>query len=464
MPPISGISRSTRATSGARRVASATASRPSAAMPTTSTRSSLRSSAAVPSRIRRWSSAISTRVGRGLLSGPPSMMLDYCGTTGRRDSGAACAAPGLARRLPPEVASGLGAISRVARALNEPGSLEELAGHALAEMRQALELSATVLYLPDGSGRPVLRRFLQDAPELAARAELVFEEEAWRLAVSSGHPLVFHETASWLVDNPFEPAARYWMALPMVANDDLVGVVIAARPEPVHLDPTTLTVLTLLGDQLSAGIATARLRQELQRAELERERMRLAADVHDGLAQDLALALREVQLLDSEPPEEVARESRARLGEAVAAAHRLVRARLEDLQTSTPLGGVRAAVEDAVERHRRRGLPVTVEVHGTAPDASPETVAVLIRVLNESLGNVAKHAEAEHVEVRLSFDGAAVAVEVEDDGVGCVPDEQPGPGEGHFGLSIMRRRVESAGGTLTVGARPGGGTRVAARL
>ena len=84
----------------------------------------------------------------------------------------------------------------------------------------------------------------------------------------------------------------------MVANDDLVGVVIAARPEPVHLDPTTLTVLTLLGDQLSAGIATARLRQDLQRAELDRERMRLAAEVHDGLAQDLALAMRELALLD----------------------------------------------------------------------------------------------------------------------------------------------------------------------
>src|SRR3954454_18234664 len=201
IPPSSGISRSRSAPPGARRSASPTASRPSAASPTTSTRSSLRSSAAVPSRIRRWSSAISTRVGRGLCSAPPSMMLSM---VERRvgDSAAVCVPAGLAQQLPPEVATGLGAISRVARALNAPGSLDELAAHALAEMRQALGLAATVLYLPDAGGRPMLRRFLHDAPSLGTRAELVFDEEAWRLAVWSGHPLVFHEAPSWLVDTP----------------------------------------------------------------------------------------------------------------------------------------------------------------------------------------------------------------------------------------------------------------------
>jgi signal transduction histidine kinase len=374
---------------------------------------------------------------------------------------------GLARQLPPEVLAGLGALSRVSRALTGAGTLTELAQRALAEMRQSLGLDLAVLYLPEQSGEPVLRRYVASAGETAAattREELSFDPEAWDLAVTSGLPLVFHEPGSWLVANPFDPPASDWLVLPLVAARDMVGVVIAAGPQRIGLEPARATVLSLLGDQLAAGIATARLRQELQRAELERERMRLAADVHDGLAQDLALALREVALLDGDPAPDVAAESRARLREAVAAAHRLVRARLEDLQTSVPLGGARSAVEDAVERHRRRGLPVHVEVQGTAPDASPETVAVLIRVVNEALGNVAKHAQASSVDVRLEFEGSTVAVEIDDDGVGYDPEQQPGPGDGHFGLSIMRRRVESSGGTLAVGPRPGGGTRVAARL
>ena len=69
---------------------------------------------------------------------------------------------------------------------------------------------------------------------------------------------------------------------------------VAAAALPLSLDPTSAIVLTLLGDLLAAGIATARLRQQLQGAEIERERMRLAAEIHDGLAQDLALAAREL--------------------------------------------------------------------------------------------------------------------------------------------------------------------------
>jgi signal transduction histidine kinase len=375
-----------------------------------------------------------------------------------------CATGGLARRLPPEVAAGLGAISRVARALNEPGTLEELAARALAEMRKALGLSATVLYLPDSGGRPVLRRFLHDAPEVGTHREVVFEEEAWRLAVASGHPLVFHEAAGWLVANPFEPEARNWLALPMVANDDLVGVVMAARETPVELDPTTLTVLTLLGEQLSAGIATARLRQDLQRAELDRERMRLAAEVHDGLAQDLALAMRELALLELDLDAETARASRERLREAVAAAHQLVRARLVELSSSAPLGGLRTALADVCDRFNRRGLAVEIDAPGELLAVEPATTAVVMRIVNEALTNAEKHAHASHVVVRVTRDEGALELALEDDGRGFDVAASPGAGDGHLGLTLMRQRAEDAGAALELDSEPGAGTVVKLRI
>jgi two-component system nitrate/nitrite sensor histidine kinase NarX len=377
-----------------------------------------------------------------------------------------CATGGLAGRLPPEVAAGLGALSRVARALNGPGALEDLAEHALAEMRSALGLAAVVLYLPDSRGRPVLRRYLEDVPAgsaLSTREELVFEEEAWRLAVTGAHPLVFQETGSWVVTNPFEPQARYWVALPMMAAGELLGVVIASRSTPVDLDPTTLTVLTLLGDQLTAGVATARLRQQVQHAELERERMRLAAEVHDGLAQDLALAMRELALLDTNPPPEVARASQERLREAVAEAHRVVRARLVDMSTAAPLGGLRTAIEDVCERFVHRGLPVSVEAPGDALEVAPETAAVVIRVLNEALTNVEKHAAARHVDVTVKRSNGWLELCVEDDGTGFDAGVASG-GEGHLGLGLMRRRAEDAGAKLELRSAPGEGTAVTLRL
>lgn len=377
-----------------------------------------------------------------------------------------CATGGLAGRLPPEVAAGLGAISRVARALNGPGTLDELATRALAEMRSALGLSAAVLYLPDSRGRPVLRRYLSDVPEqseLATREELVFEEEAWSLAVTGAHPLVFQETGSWVVANPFEPQARHWLALPMVAAGELLGVVIASRSVPIALDPTTLTVLMLLGDQLTAGIATARLRQQVQAAELERERMRLAAEVHDGLAQDLALAMRELALLETDPPPEAARASQERLREAISEAHRLVRARLVDMSAGTPLGGLRSALEDVCERFVHRGMHVSVNAPGDAFDVEPATTAVVIRVLNEALTNVEKHARAENVDVSVERSNGWLELRVRDDGSGFDAAHAV-TGDGHLGLGLMRGRAEDAGGSLDLTSIPGEGTRVSLRL
>ena len=139
---------------------------------------------------------------------------------------------------------------------------------------------------------------------------------------------------------PSLPAAQSWLVLPLVSERRLVGVVVAAAEAPLSLDPTAATVLTLLGDLLGAGIATARMRQQLNAAEIERERGRLAAEIHDGLAQDLALATRELVLLESAPPPELARASSERLREAVASARRVVRSRLEDLSVHVPLGGL----------------------------------------------------------------------------------------------------------------------------
>jgi signal transduction histidine kinase len=379
------------------------------------------------------------------------------------ENAAVCPPRGLAGRLPPEVAAGLGAISRVARALTGPGELSELADRALEEMLAALDLEATALYMPHPEGRPVLCRYLH-AGRRDAREEIVFDEEAWRLAVTSGHPLVFQDTAGWLVANPFVPEARYWFALPMGAGGELVGVVMAARAVPVDLDPTTLTVLTLLGDQLAAGIATARLREELQHAELERERMRLAAEVHDGLAQDLALAMRELALLEGDPSPDEAAASQERLRDAVAAAHRLVRARLVDLSTTEPLGSLRTALADVCDRFARRGLPVHLEAPGPRVDLPPEQTAAAIRILNEALTNAEKHARAATIRVRLERAGDRMELTVSDDGAGFDPAGAAGAGEGHLGLTVMQGRAADAGGELDVSAEAGRGTTIRLRL
>ena len=170
---------------------------------------------------------------------------------------------GLAGRLAPDVLAGLDGISRVATALVGAASLSELAERGLAEAREALDLELASLYLPDGSGRPLLERRFSAArggTTIRASGEIAFDEEAWGLAVGSGLPLVFQEEGSWLVANPFEPAANSWLVLPLRSSGRLIGVVVAASSQQLVLEPVAATVLTLLGDLLTAGIATAELR------------------------------------------------------------------------------------------------------------------------------------------------------------------------------------------------------------
>jgi signal transduction histidine kinase len=379
----------------------------------------------------------------------------------------AASQPEAVGRVAPEVLAGLGALARVSRALVAAGNLTALASRALSEMRDALDLDLAVLYLPEPGGRPRLERFVSSAAagtDVVGREELRYEPEAWRLAVASGMPIVFREPAGWLGPNPFVPAASDWLVLPLVSGRrDMVGVVAAAAARPVALDAVSATVLALLGGQLSAGITTARLRQRLQRAEMEQERRSLAADVHDGLAQDLAIALRELALLDElRVDDEAARASLGRLREAVAGAHRLVRARLEDLHTPVPLGGLREAVEATTARFE--GLPVVLSMRGTAADVQPETVAVVSRVLGEALANVARHASAHRARVSLRVEGERVELVVDDDGRGFDAVRAAGRDDGHFGLAIMRERARSCGGECEIGPRPGGGTRVALRV
>jgi signal transduction histidine kinase len=341
--------------------------------------------------------------------------------------------------IAPEVLSGLAAVSRVSRALVGTDELPVVAGAALEEMREALHLHDAALYLPDADGQPVLRRYVGTCAE-----ELSFDEEAWRLAVASGAPIVLREPASWLVENPFAPPAANWVILPLVTGErEMVGVVIASSTEPIRIDPLSGTVLTLLGLQLSAGITTARLRRELLHAAMERERRQLAAEVHDGLAQYLALARRELALPEPD---------RARLTEAVDAAHRLVRARLQELSDAP--ADLRQAIEKAARRAR-----ASVRVTGRG-EAGPEAVTLAARVVSEALANADAHARATAVEIAYAADDERLELTVADNGTGFDPRTAPGVEDGHLGLTVMRQRARGHGGECTITSTPGKGTVV----
>ncbi len=196
----------------------------------------------------------------------------------------------------------------------------------------------------------------------------------------------------------------------------------------------------------------------------EAERSRLAREVHDGPAQALSNAIFQVEvvqrLLDRD--ERLARAELQQLREVLTRELRGVRAYLSQLRPPLLADlGLSGAIREAADQIASAlDIPVHVELD-EAIDALPETVEVVtLRVIQEALQNVRKHAQPSNVRVRMARDTSGWTVEVRDDGKGFEADDPPVGGRRHFGLQFMRERAELIGARFEVRSSPDLGTAV----
>lgn len=197
------------------------------------------------------------------------------------------------------------------------------------------------------------------------------------------------------------------------------------------------------------------------------ERRRLAAEIHDTIAQGLAGIIAQLQVVASTADPGLARKhldraqtlARRSLGEARRSVHGLSPAALEH---DTLPEALRTTVTEWSER---TGVTARLTVTGTEEPLHEEVAATLLRIAQEALANTARHADAARAGVTLSYMGDEVTLDVRDDGRGfdslaAVPRTR----SGGFGLDGMRRRTERIAGTITVESEAGQGTAVSARV
>ena len=190
------------------------------------------------------------------------------------------------------------------------------------------------------------------------------------------------------------------------------------------------------------------------------ERQRLAADIHDTLAQGFTSILMLIQAAQADLDGSHPRAGRHLDLAAAAARENLAEARalVADLAPAQLDG---STLPDALRRLSQvPGTQASFTVSGRPRPLPMAAEVVLLRVGQEALANARKHADARSVTVRLGYDPDTVRLEVSDDGAGFDPDRM----NGGYGLSGMRTRVAEAGGTLTVRSNPGAGTRVSAAV
>jgi signal transduction histidine kinase len=287
-----------------------------------------------------------------------------------------------------------------------------------------------------------------------------------RLALfASSIPVAGAQTGS------FPPEGRTgWLAFAglLVANNALVTVAKHfADQQEARSRARAATIAELEQAHEENAALQAQLLVQAREAGIADERRRLAAEIHDTIAQGLTGIIAQLQVVANTTDPATVREHVGRATEL--ARHSLGEAR-RSVQNLAPAGlsydGLAEALRKTVERWAERtGVRAELTVTGTAQHLHGEVSATILRITQEALANVAKHAAALRVGVTLSFMDDEVTVDIRDDGKGFDPLALPArTGTGGFGLDGMRARAERIAGSLTVESEPDFGTAVSARL
>jgi signal transduction histidine kinase len=308
-----------------------------------------------------------------------------------------------------------------------------------------------------------------------------FLSGAWRWAVCAAVAIFFGMSQSGGFHRPTVSTVAIWVLLACV-DVVLTGVFVLLgmkTEEQNQARKGMIAELAQANQRLEEMMAEntglqAQLLTQAREAGAGDERQRMAREIHDTLAQGLTGIITQLEAAQ-QTTHEAERERRIdnskRLArDSLAEARRSVQAlrpqALEDSRLPDALA------EEVARWTATSGVPAEVAATGDPRALYPEVEVTLLRVAQEALANVAKHAAAAHAWVTLSYMEDVVTLDVRDDGSGFAPlGESSGGGGGTggtagggFGLIAMRQRVNRLAGQLEIESEPGVGTAVSASL
>ena len=265
------------------------------------------------------------------------------------------------------------------------------------------------------------------------------------------------------------PPGRYTFRVQAANNDGVwntEGAALAFELRPRFYQTLWFYILLVAA---AIGAVILLIRRRLRRAEREfqavlRERSRIAREIHDTLAQgyvgisvQLELLAELLRLSRTDVAQKQLDVTREYVREGLADARQSIWAlRTQDAGETTLPVKLRRLVEAAGSD----ALVARCSVFGAYRPLPPETEQELLRVAQEAIHNVEKHAAATELAVRLEYGPATILLQVQDNGRGGVIDMQDGSATGHFGLTGMRERAAAIGGALEVISAAGEGTTI----
>jgi len=301
-----------------------------------------------------------------------------------------------------------------------------------------------------------------------------FLNGAWRWIACVPIALAFGASQGGGFHRPTATAVAIWILLACV-DLVLVGVFIQMGEKTGQQNEARkgmIAELAQANQRLEEMVAEntglqAQLLTQAREAGAGDERQRMAREIHDTLAQGLTGIITQLEAAQQTSNDT---ERERRIGNAKQLARDSLAEARRSVQALRPQALEDSKLPDALADEVARwtatsGVPAEVRTTGAPRALHPEVEVTLLRVAQEALANVAKHAGAAHAWVTLSYMGDVVTLDVRDDGTGFDPALAP---ESHigggFGLIAMRQRVNRLAGQLEIESEPGAGTVVSASL
>lgn len=266
------------------------------------------------------------------------------------------------------------------------------------------------------------------------------------------------------------------LAISLKHNHQILGIYNLFFEDNRRIDPSTETLLRLIGQLLGLSLHNARIERERLRVTVMKERQDMVNEVHDALAQTLAYARMRLPLLSDaivSHDEAKALKYFSDLKTAVTEVHDNLREVMTYFRTRMDPLGLLHALGGIADRFFTKNA-IALEVRNAVPNLNltDEQEVQVFYIIQEALANIAKHSMARHAVVLISQTPQHLEFLIEDDGLGMdepsvatiVTSARPMVPSTHLGLDIMQSRAHRLKGSLEVGSNDGIGTRVRLRI
>jgi signal transduction histidine kinase len=343
----------------------------------------------------------------------------------------------------------------------EKADLNRLLTELLQNLHETLDTDYALVRVWDPeAGKPLNTIFSGELPE---KAQLLIDG-ILHSVITSKEPVILGSVAGDAVSSP---GVRALMAVPLVAQDQpAFGAILVANRRPKAFNQNQLTTLQTIAGQVALVVQNTNLLAQLEYDTMMRERTRLAREIHDGLAQTLGfLKLNMAQMKNyiESGEVELLRKTANTCYDVLADAYQDARSAIDGLRITPSEDGLEGWLRQTVQEFEElSGIQANLCEPLAVVELLPEVHAQLIRIVQEALSNIRKHADARSVQISCEEFGNDLILEVSDDGRGFSPEEVPTPYQ--HGLRGMRERAELIGADFQVVGLPNKGTTVRLRL